>query len=135
MLTILNAMLEFFKQIHICLLCCVENKDDKNHKPSFFPNSMYSNHFCRIFSRLYFTGLCNVYIDSFTESEKETVSEQFIHETNKNGNTDPTNTDGGKEDNSRQFNIGEKLSLKKKKIQKKKEWQTKLIHKSRNNSN
>ena len=57
-------MLEFFKQIHICLLCCVENKDDKNHKPSFFPNSMYSNHFCRTFSRLYFTGLCNVYIDS-----------------------------------------------------------------------
>jgi hypothetical protein len=82
MLTILNPMLEFLKQIHICLLCCVENKDDKNHKPAFFPNSMYSNHFCRTFSRLYFTGLCNVYIDSFTESEKETVSEQFIHETN-----------------------------------------------------
>ena len=54
--------------------------------------------------------------EQFTSSEKETASEQFIHETNKHGNTDPSNTDEGKENSTRQFNIGEKLSLNQKKI-------------------
>ena len=56
--------------------------------------------------------------EQFTESEKETASEQFIHATNKHGNTGPSNTDGGKEHSSSQFNIGEKLSLNKKNTEK-----------------